>query len=153
MDHRLIATVLVVLAALTVTAGETPKSVPKIKAVFTCHIGRVDSGVSCSGTNFQPDGVIHGEGKMTCGHPGKISEIAWEFLRHKNDADVYRFTRRPSASKPESPTEQKTIEFKGQRIVIFQDENQVVTIETPRPEEKAEPAAGADSAERGAAQP
>lgn len=72
---------------------------------------------------------------------------------HQNGADVYRFVRRFPADQPDNRTAQNTVQYADDRVVVFQDERQVVVIQPPRMLERAGPPAGADPAQRGAAQP
>jgi predicted Ser/Thr protein kinase len=122
------------------TQAVVPSSAPRFKALITCFNGRLDSGSSCSGENFQPDGTIHPQGKMKCGHPGKVSEIEWSFVEQRGGKDAYRFTRRFSADSDTASTTTKIIEFSDSRIVVFEDGFQVVMI---GPANKKKPISGA----------
>ena len=155
MRSRLIATAALMLAASILAGAETQKIAPEIKYIVTCYNGSLDSGSLCSGENFQPDGVMYGKGGMTCGYAGKVSEISWQFEKHENGADVYRFVRRFPADQPDNSTEQKTVQYADDRVVVFQDESQVVVIQPPRMLKlrPAGPPVGADPAPRGATQP
>lgn len=102
---------------------------PRFKARITCFNGKVDSGSSCSGTNFQPDGVLHAKGKMNCGFPGQVSEIEWSFVERRGARDVYRFSRRFPSDAATAGTTSKTIEFSDSRVVVFEDKAQVIVIE------------------------
>ncbi|MEI8288579.1 MAG: efflux RND transporter periplasmic adaptor subunit, partial [Verrucomicrobiota bacterium] len=105
------------------------KAVPRFTALIACFNGKVDSGSSCSGNNFQPDGTIHPKGKMTCGYPGKVSEVEWAFVEQRGGKDVYRFTRRFPADTAKAATTSKDIEFSDRRVVVFADAFQAVVIE------------------------
>ena len=104
---------------------------PRFKALITCFNGKLESGSSCSGENFQADGTIHPQGKMTCGHPGKVSEIEWAFVEQRGGKDAYRFTRRFSADRDATSTTTKIVEFSDSRIVVFEDAFQVIVIGPP----------------------
>jgi hypothetical protein len=110
-------------------ADTPPKASPQFKARVTCFNGKLDSGSSCSGTNFQPDGTLHAKGKMTCGFPGQVSEMEWSFVERRGTNDVYRFTRRFPSDTPAASTASKSIEFSLSRVVIFEDKFQVIVIE------------------------
>jgi hypothetical protein len=69
---------------------------------------------------------------MTCGSSGQVSELKWEFLGSEAGADVYQISRRFPADAPRSSTTTKTIRFAGKRLVVFEDEYQVVVIEPPK---------------------
>ncbi len=120
------------LVGTVCVAGEVPtKGTPRFKARVVCFNGKIDSGNSCAATNFQPDGVVHPTGKLTCGHPGEVSEIEWSFLERKGDKDVYRFTRRFPADVGATSTKTKAVKFSNTRVIVFQDKRQTVVIEPP----------------------
>lgn len=121
------------LACLPTTAGDSPaKASPRFKARIAIFNGKVDSRSSCSTTNFQPDGYLHSTGKMTCGYPGRVSEVEWSFMERRKDKDVYRFTRRFPSDTADVSTKTKDIEFSNSRVVVFEDKSQVVLIEPPK---------------------
>ena len=126
----LIATFLV--AQLGTGASAPAKSIPRYKARVVCFNGKIDSGSSCAGTNFQPDGPLHSTGKMTCGLPGKVSEIEWTFVAQRGDKDVYKFTRRFPTDTTAPTISSKTVEFRGSRVIVFEDPSQVVVIDPPQ---------------------
>jgi hypothetical protein len=125
-------TILTLLAAALVCFHCGAADAPRYKSCVACFNGGLDSGSSCSVTCFQPDGAIHGTGKMTCGFAGKVSEIEWSFVERHADSDVYRFTRRFPADTADSTTTSKTVEFSVRRVVVFQDKFQVMVIEPPK---------------------
>lgn len=108
-----------------------PKSSPRFKARITCFNGEIDVRSSCSGTSFQPDGTLHATGKLTCGHPGKVSEIEWAFVERHGANDVYRFTRRFPSDTAAVTTTTKEIEFSDRRVIVFEDTFQVIVMEPP----------------------
>jgi hypothetical protein len=130
--------ILAVMLGACFTCSAEPAASPTNKAVVICFNGKMDSGSFCSSTCFQPDGTLHPTGKMTCGFLGKVSEIEWRFLRRKGNADVYAFTRRFPANKPESKTEHQTVVFSGDKAIVFEDTFQVIVIQGPKAKEKAE---------------
>jgi len=115
-----------------VAADAPPKTTPRFKAQVTCFNGKLDSGSSCSGTSFQPDGTLHAKGRMTCGFPGKVSEIEWSFVERRGDKDVYRFIRRFPADTAAADTTGKTVEFSDRRVLVFEDKFQALVIEPPK---------------------
>jgi hypothetical protein len=123
--------ILAVMLGACFTCSAEPAASPTNKAVVICFNGKMDSGISCSGT-------LNSTGKMTSGLRGKVSEIEWRFLRRKGNADVYAFTRLFPADKAESKTEHKTVEFSGDRVTVFEDTFQVIVIQGPKAKEKAE---------------
>jgi hypothetical protein len=116
----------------SLAADMPPKASPRFKARVACFNGKLDSGSSCSGTTFQPDGALHAKGKMTCGFPGQVSEIEWSFVERRGTNDVYRFTRRFPSDTAAASTTSKPIEFNDSRVVIFEDKFQVIVIEPPK---------------------
>ena len=110
----------------------TNRATPRFKARVVCFNGKIDSDNLCAATNFQPDGTVHSTGKLTCGPPGKVSEIEWSFLERKGDQDVYRFTRRFPADTGATSTTAKNVKFSKTRVIVFQDKFQVVVIEPPK---------------------
>ena len=121
------------LVSLPTRAADVPAQAgARFQARVCCFNGKVDSGSSCSGTNFQPDGALGQKSSMTCGFPGHVSEIEWSFVERHGDKDVYRFTRRFPSDTSAASTTSKSVEFKDARVVVFQDEYQVVVIEPPK---------------------
>ena len=124
---------LAALLAVACLAADSPtKSKPHLKAVVTCFNGKLDSGSYCSGRCFQLDGPLYPTGNMTCGWPGKISEIEWSFVETRGTNDVYRFTRRFPSDTQATATTSKLIEFGGSRVTVFEDQHQVVVMEGPK---------------------
>ena len=133
MKLTILLLVAVVAICFHAFAAESPgKMSPRFKARVACFNGKLDSGSSCATTCFQPDGILHTTGGMTCGYPGKVSEIKWTFIERRKDKDVYRFTRRFPADAAADSTTSKTVEFSDSRVVVFEDEVQAVVIETPQ---------------------
>jgi hypothetical protein len=128
-SHLLLASL---LAVACLAADSPPKDKPHLKAVVTCFNGKLGSGSSCSATCFQPDGTLHRTGKMTCGWPGKVSELEWSFVKTRDTNDVYRFTRRFPSDTPAATVTSKLIEFGGSRLTVFEDKHQVIVLEGPR---------------------
>ncbi len=120
------------LGAHCMAAGVPAKDRPRFKAMVSCFNIRFDSGISCSGTNFQPDGALHAKGGMTCGFPGQVSEIEWFFVERRGNKDVYRFTRRFPSDTATTSTTSKTVQFSDTRVVVFEDNAQTVVIEPPK---------------------
>jgi len=71
MKITILSLVAVSLTCFPLLAADLPaKVLPQFKARVVCFNGKLDSGRSCAGTNFQPDGALHAKGKVTCGFPG-----------------------------------------------------------------------------------
>ncbi len=133
MKITLLSLIAVPLTCFHLAAADAPaKESPRFKARVACFNGKLDSGSSCAGTNFQPDGALHAKGKMTCGFPGQVSEIEWSFVERRGTNDVYRFTRRFPSETAAVGTTSKTVEFSDRRVVVFEDKFQAVVIEPPK---------------------
>jgi len=121
------------LTCFYLVAADVPaKASPRFKARVVCFNGKLDSGSSCAGSNFQPDGVLHATNKITCGFPGQVSEIEFAFVEPRGAKDVYRFTRRFPSDTGAASTTSKTVEFSDRRVVVFEDKVQAVVIEPPK---------------------
>jgi hypothetical protein len=105
---------------------------PRYKVLLTCFNGKIDSGSLCSTGLYQADGTLHKAGKLTCGYPGKTSEIEHAFVGRRGDKDIYAFTRRFPLGTPEMSTTRREVEFSGDRIKVFEDESQCIVIEGGR---------------------
>jgi hypothetical protein len=123
--------IVVALSATRLGAAPPGESTPRHKAVVVCFNGKDKSGSSCSTGNFQPDGALHKTGKMTCGYPGKVSQIEWRFLGRREGKDEYRFTRRFPVDGPTTNTMQKVVKFAGDRVKVFEDDAQCIVMEAP----------------------
>ena len=132
MKTKFFALLAGLLLATHCGAANAPAKPPRFKARVACFNGKLDSGSSCSGTNFQPDGALQATGKMTCGFPGQVSEIEWSFVERRGDKDVYRFTRRFPSDVADPATTSKSVGFSDRRIIVFQDKFQAVVIEPPK---------------------
>ena len=133
MKIPLLSLVTFSLTCFHLVAADVPsKTSPRFKARVVCFNGKLDSGSSCASTCFQPDGTLHTKGSMTCGFPGKLSEIEWSFVERRGTNDVYRFTRRFPSDTAAAGTTSKTVEFSNGRVVVFEDKVQVVVIEPPK---------------------
>ena len=133
MKITLLSLLTVSLTCFHLAAADAPtKASPRFKARVACFNGKLDSGSSCAGTNFQPDGALHAKGKMTCGFPGQVSEVEWSFVERRGTNDVYRFTRRFPSDTAAVSTTSKNVKFSDSRVVVFEDKFQAVVIEPPK---------------------
>ena len=128
------------LLALACSAAEpAPKTKPLFPVTVTCFMGKIDSRSSCSSvmtTVPEPDPGSRWSSGMTCGRPTQVSELRWEFLGSDGGADVYQITRRFPADAPQSETITKKIKFEGRRIVVFEDQYQVVVLDPAKEAKK-----------------
>lgn len=122
--------------AADTSAGKT-NAQPRYPVTLICFNGKVDSGSSCGET---PQASKHDENVkithgLTCGLPGKVSEIKWEFVGYQGPADVYRVSRRFPADKPGAVTVTNWTVYYGKRVAVFQDQDQVIVVEPPKKKE------------------
>lgn len=119
--------VLIVLTCLTLIAGDAPPSPsPQYPTLITCFNGKVDSRNYCSSLHTEA------KGKVTCGHPGKVSEIQWVFIGKRGTNDVYQFTRRfpvDSGDLSKIVTSKREVEFSNKRVLVFEDQHQIIVID------------------------
>ena len=109
-----------------------PEALPRFKARVACFNGDLDVSSFCSGTSYGADGTLHTGGKMTCGIPGRVSEITWSFVGRHGDRDVYSFARRFPVDAADVSTSRKEVEFSTRRVLVFQDEHQAIVIDPPK---------------------
>lgn len=112
--------------------AEPAKTKPLFSAAVTCFMEKIDSPSSCSTTVTnapEPDPKARGSSGMTCGWPGQVSELHWEFLGSEGGADVYQISRRFPADAPQSVTATKAIRFAGKRVIVFEDKYQVIVFD------------------------
>ena len=124
----LVATMIVMAPGMR---ADSPETGPRIKAVLSCYMGKLNSGSKCTVTFYQPDGKLHQSGKLTCGWSGRISEIEWKFVRRRGDNDVYRITRTFPVDTAETATTSKDVEFDGKQTTVFEDKFQCIVISGP----------------------
>lgn len=77
-------------------------------------------------------------GKITCGHPGAVSQVTWKFLTTSSEGDVYEFSRVFPSDTATPQTTVKQITYSGQQQVIFQDKVHRVIIK-PKPIPSSQP--------------
>ncbi len=120
------------LASVCSAAEPAPKTKPLFPVVVTCFMGQIDSLSSCTSVMTKMpelDPKNRWSSEMTCGWPTHVSELRWEFIGSDGGADVYEITRRFPADAPQSETVTKKVKFEGKRIVVFEDQYQVVVLD------------------------
>lgn len=83
--------------------------------------------------NFTTDGTVAPGKQATirCGRVGNLCEITWSFSERSEFGDIYKFSRIfPQAKDRQSS--QREVLYMGRETLIWQDEDQRVTIK-PRP--------------------
>ena len=130
--------ILTLTLALTIACSATDTSAlpkPRYPAVVTCFNGKLDSGSFCSAKPTREavaDSKLRVARGLTCGWPGKVSELHWEFVKQWEKADVYRVIRRFPADTQNAVTTTNTVYFTGNRITVFEDKYQVIVMERPK---------------------
>jgi hypothetical protein len=81
-------------------------------------------------TNGCSGGLI-ASGEITCGHPGAVSWVTWEFIERRGDADHYIFTRTFPSDAPSSMITTHPVDYRGETITVFQDDVQRMILRPP----------------------
>ncbi|MGH7214017.1 MAG: hypothetical protein ACREIT_04580 [Tepidisphaeraceae bacterium] len=102
--------------ALTTTAParDAPRFVDNV-----VYVQCLDPGGGC--TSAPPAGRSIVDGALTCGHPGKVSRVSWEFVQASDAGDVYRFTRVYPLDDPTATTQTREATYAGADLVVFED--------------------------------
>lgn len=93
---------------------------------FICYNGKPGSSGFCK-TNLKV------KGKLTCGIVGKVSEITWSFVGRRDGKDVYDFSRRFPLESESIETQTRQVEFAGDRVIIFEDKDQTIVLQSKKP--------------------
>ncbi len=114
------------VSAALLNAGEKNQLIALIE--LTCFNGKIDSSSKCStsidlGDNIKP---LKASSGLTCGYKGRVSKISWEWK--SDEESVLVFTRIFPADSEKPTISKKEITFKGNRVIVFEDEHQVITI-------------------------
>ena len=110
---------------------------PHFAACVTCYIGEIGSRSNCSTIIAQPNqktAHVEIQHKLSCGHPDEVSDIEWKLIEHKDGKDLYSFKRTFPVNKDESTTTSTVVSFDGNQVIIFQDEYQVIVMDSPERE-------------------
>ena len=132
MKTRLLIATAALFFAAPIAVFTADADMPQFRAEVICYNGKLDSGSSFTANAAKPDTSPETNGKMTCGFPGKVSEIAWSFVERRGSKDVYSFTRRFPLKSENIATETKRIQFGGERVTVFEDKYQVIVIQSPK---------------------
>ena len=95
---------------------------------LTCFNGKIDSGSKGSSTTkIRKDGTPEAmSGGLTCGYPGLVSKITWKWNKDKESTFVFTRVFPVDSDTPKIST--REITYEGKRVIIFEDEHQVITI-------------------------
>jgi hypothetical protein len=113
-------------------ADELPAQKPRYKFELTIWLDKPDFDSHCTMLNGPGNDLLK-KGKMSCGFPGKQSEIEWTFLGQHGAKDFYRFVRRFPSDGPNASTTTKEIEFADKPVTIFRDKVQIIEVAPPKP--------------------
>jgi hypothetical protein len=83
--------------------------------------------------SFTTDATVASGAQATfrCGRIGGVSEITWSFMERSEFGDIYKFSRIFPQAK-DRQNSQREVLYMGRETLIWQDEDQRVTIK-PRP--------------------
>ena len=132
-----VVVVVVALTAVVVCGCSEREPEPQYAARLTCHLDEIGSGSGCSTVIWDPNeqqdvNPAKRAGSMRCGWTGNVSEISWRFVRHKGAKDIYSFERRFPVDGLNPQVTSQTVAFDGVQVVVFEDEHQVIVLDTPQ---------------------
>ena len=124
-------------ATTSVPGASHSVSGARYAARLVCYLDEIGSGSYCSAIVYDPNNppsanVVITTRSLTCGWPGKASEISWRFVRHKGAKDIYNFERRFPADGLNPQVTSQTVAFDGAQVLVFEDEHQVIVLDTPQ---------------------
>ncbi|MDZ4778832.1 MAG: hypothetical protein SGJ19_01100 [Planctomycetia bacterium] len=73
----------------------------------------------------------------TCGHPGTVTELSWQYLGTTDQGDKYEFVRTFPAGDPNRTTTKKEVIFAGKELLLFDDEDSTVLLRAAASEEQS----------------
>lgn len=71
--------------------------------------------------------------ESTCGHPGEVSKVTWKYLHSDDAGDHYEVRRVFPVGEVNEKMQEVHIAFKGQPIVLFEDDVQLVMMRSTIP--------------------
>lgn len=89
----------------------------------------------CNNHRYGPTHGLRGglgrKGQLVNGPQGAASEIRYELVDQRDGADVYELERRFPIDSPTASVTQKRVEYRGEELVVFEDEFQRVVLRPP----------------------
>ena len=86
----------------------------------------------CS-SNYSPkttkEGTKIGYG-LTCGHPGAVSKVSWDYTHSDEDGDHYHFERLFPHEEPSQKRSEVDVVFNGSELVLFKDKLYRIVLRT-----------------------
>lgn len=114
---------------VSVTEASRPTDRPA-RFVHVQVMSRDKTG-SCTVT-FTPLPVVPGreiKHGSTCGHPGTITKLSWQYLGTTDAGDRYAFERTFPLDEPKQTTAKREILYAGKELVVFDDDESTVVIQ------------------------
>jgi hypothetical protein len=108
--------------AAVATAPSVP---PKFAGV---EVSIRDRGGSCT-TSFTPLPIVSGrevKHGSTCGHPGTVTKLSWQYLGTTDQGDRYEFERTFPVNESNRTTIKKEVVYTGKELLLFDDEDSTV---------------------------
>lgn len=69
--------------------------------------------------------IVHGS---TCGHPGAVSKLTWEYVRTDQAGDHYTVERVFPNDEPNQRTTTTEVAYTGQELLLFEDDVQRIVM-------------------------
>lgn len=121
-----------------VTTSDQPSAnealFPRFKPVEVFINNRQFGDANGCTTGFVPQPLVDNvqiKHTSTCGHPGAVSKITWEYVGTDEKGDHYRFRRVFPYKESNQESATKEIVYDGIEQILFEDEDQRILI---RPE-------------------
>jgi hypothetical protein len=130
MRLRLTAWLVVVLGVLVISASgqvkDTKPEYPNVEIQVTYLKSR-------DVKHFTTDATVASGAQATfrCGRAGNVCEVTWTFMEKSEFGDVYKFSRMFPQAK-DKQNSQREVLYMGRETLIWQDDDQRITIK-PRP--------------------
>ena len=114
----------------------TPGALPQYRDVEVFINNRKHGETNGCATVFSPlpqTPEMQETHESTCGHPGAISKVTWKFLLSDDEGDRYEVRRVFPVGEPNEKQQVVNIVFKGEQIVLFEDDMQLVIMRSTAP--------------------
>jgi hypothetical protein len=130
---------------ITAASSTTPVARKELPAKFKSVVIFVESlrqdlppdnkskGKTECSTTFKPSDAKSVKQSLICGFPGAVSTVGWEFLTTSADGDHYRFDRHFPVEDGKA-SESATVIYRGDDLLVFEDEQQKIGMRPPNAE-------------------
>jgi hypothetical protein len=105
--------------------AKAPDTPPKFAPV---EVSIRDKGSSCT-TTFTPLPSVSGreiKHGATCGHPGTVTKLSWQYLGTTDQGDRYEFERIFPVDETNQTTTKKEVVYTGKELLLFDDEDSTI---------------------------